>query len=896
MINFYNLGRRQAFKELKSSISGLTGKEAEKRLAKFGPNSLAEAKTVSRWQILISQFANPLIFILLLAGLISIIMREYTDAEVILVAVLINTIIGYFQENKANQSLSELKKAVEHRALVRRDGFETEIDSAQLVPGDIIILQSGQKVPADARMIESIDLQVNEAMLTGESVPVWKTVKIMPIGSALADRKNIVYSATEIVGGTGRAIVIATGVQTEIGKISAMVMETKEAATPLQIRLIKFSRLLGLIVGIISVLIVVLGIIQQRNLFDIFITAIAVAVAAIPEGLAVAVTVILAVGMKQILKQKALTRKLLAAETLGSITVICADKTGTLTEGKMRVAHIFAGGRELALEDFLEQDKGNNLTAIVRALEIGIICNNSIIENSESGLNREKIIGQPTEAALLSAGLDLGLDRDKLLAKEPRVGELPFNSDNKFMITLHSLAKSGYVLYEKGAPEKLLAKSSSIYINNSVLATNQAEKNLLLKKYEEFTAQGLRVIAVAYRELKELPWSIDSDHKDWDAIDSDLIFVGLIAFKDPLRAESRSAISECKRAGIRPIIITGDHKLTAQVIAAEAGIHCDIKDVITGEILDGVDDLELRALVKKHNIFARVSPHHKLRIVEALRANGEVVAMTGDGLNDSPALKAANIGVCLGSGTEVAKETSDLVLLDNNFQVIVSAIEEGRVIFQNIRKSITYLISDCFSEITLITGSIFFGIPLALLPTQILWINIINDGFPNFSLAFEKGDKNIMEQLPISPKEPLVNSEMKVIIVWLGLFRDLALLAIFIYFYHHLDILGWDINYLRTLFFAILGIKSLTSIFSLRSFTLPIWKINHGSNLYLLGAFFTSLILLILGIYLPLFQPILQTQALGSGSWLLILSIAFINILVMEFIKYFFTGQRHVKQ
>jgi len=893
MINFYNLGRRQAFKELKSSISGLTSKEAEKHLAKFGSNSLTEAKAVSRWRIFMSQFANPLIFILLLAGLISVIVREYTDAGVILAAVLVNTIIGYFQENKANKSLQELKKVVEHRALVRRDGLEMEIDSAKLVPGDIIILQAGQKVPADARMIESIDLQVNEAMLTGESVPVFKTVKIMPIGAALADRKNIIYSATEIVGGTGRAVVIATGSQTEIGKISQMVTETKEAATPLQMRLIKFSRLLGLIVGIISVLIVILGIIQGRNLFDIFITAIAVAVAAIPEGLAVAVTVILAIGMKQILKKKALTRKLLAAETLGSITVICSDKTGTLTEGKMRVAHIFAGGRELALEDFSGQDKDSNLTAIVRALEIGIICNNSIIENGESGLNQEKIIGQPTEVALISAGLDLGLNRDRLLVKEPRVGELPFNSDNKFMITLHNLAKNGYIMYEKGAPEKLLAKSSSIYINNSISVINKPEKDKLLKKYEEFTAKGLRVLAVAYREVEELPWSEDSDHKEWSKIDSDLIFVGLIAFKDPLRAESRFAISECRRAGIRPIIITGDHKLTAHAIAAEAGIHCDIKDVITGEILDGVDDLELRALVKKHNIFARVSPHHKLRIVEALRANGEVVAMTGDGLNDSPALKAANIGVCLGSGTEVAKETSDLVLLDNNFQVIVSAVEEGRVIFQNIRKSITYLLSDSFSEIILITGSIFLGTPLALLPTQILWINIINDGFPNFSLAFEKGDKNIMEQPPISPKEPLVNSEMKVIIVWLGLFRDLTLLAIFIYFYHHLDILGWDINYLRTLFFAIIGIKSLTSIFSLRSFTLPIWKINHGRNLYLLGAFFTSLILLILAIYLPLFQSILQTRALGSGSWLLILSVAFTNILIIEFIKYFFIRKRH---
>jgi len=893
MINFHNSGRREVLRELQSSPVGLSNKEAQKRLAKSGPNSLIESKPVSRWHIFLSQFINPLIFILLLAGIISILVKEYIDAGVIITAVLINTIIGYLQENKANQSLQELKKVVEHLALVVRDGAETEIDSADLVPGDIIVLRSGQKVPADARVLESVDLQVNEAALTGESVPVFKTVKIMSAGAILADRKNMLYSATEIVGGTGRAVVVATGVNTEIGQISKMITETAETVTPLQTRLLKFSRLLGLIVGLISVLIVVFGVVQRRNIFDIFITAIAVAVAAIPEGLAVAVTVILVLGMKQILKKKALTRKLLAAETLGSITVICSDKTGTLTEGKMRVAHIFAGGHEWRLENFDQAGKDNNLEAIIRALEIGIICNNSIVENAKDGLASEKIIGQPTEVALVLAGLDLGLDREKLLRRETRIGELPFDSENKFMITLHNLAKNSYIMYEKGAPEILLAKSAALDIDGQIVAISAAEKTKLLKKYESFTAQGLRVIGVAYRRLDSLPWPIKTENKNWQEIDAQLIFVGLIAFKDPLRAESRGAISECQRAGIRPIIITGDHKLTAQAIAAEAGIHCAVEDVITGDILDRTDDAALRQLVKKHNIFARVSPHHKLRIVQAFQSNGEVVAMTGDGLNDSPALKAANIGVCLGSGTEVAKETADLVLLDNNFQVIVSAIEEGRIIFQNIRKSITYLISDCFSEIVLITGSIFLGTPLALLSTQILWINIINDGFPNFSLAFERSDKNVMDQKPINPSEPLVNREMKILIVWYGVARDLGLLLIFFFAYRHLADLGWNIAYLRTVFFAILGVKSLTGIFSLRSLILPIWKINHLRNRYLLGAFTISMSLLILAIYVPALQLVLQTKALDFMTWLLILSLAFINILVMEFIKYFSTIKRH---
>lgn len=888
MIDFHALTTEASFKELKSSVLGLDQKEAIKRSEKYGLNKLPEGEKASWLQILWTQFKSPLIIVLIIAGLISYFVKEKLDAQVIFAAVLINAIIGFIQENKANNSLEQLKKIIENRSLVLRDGEEKEIKSEELVPGDIIILSSGSRIAADARVIESIDLEINEAPLTGESVSVFKELKPLSKGTVLAERSNMVYSGCLVVGGTGKALVVATGQDTEIGRISQLVKSTKEGKTPLQTRLLELSKIFGLAAFILAIVIMLVGVWQERSFFEIFLTAIAVGVAAIPEGLVVAVTVILVLGMKQILKQKALTRKLVAAETLGSTTVICTDKTGTLTEGKMRVNNLFFGS------DFVSgQDMSNKMIkkeeGLFLLLKIGLMCNDAFIEKGDD-LEAEKIVGLPLEKALISFGLELGLDKMELQKLEPRVSELPFSSERKFMITINQ-AEKGYRLYEKGALERILPQVEYFLEGAGKKKADANYKRNLLAQYESLTSKGLRVIALAYKDLKSLPFK-EGEKKDWDSLNKGLILAGLIAFKDPLRPEAKQTIKICKRAGIRPIIITGDHQLTAQAIAQEVGLDGE-NAVITGEQLEAIDDTELRELVKKHSVYARVSPHHKLRIVEALKRNGEVVAMTGDGLNDSPALKASDIGICLGSGTEIAKETSDIVLLDDNFSVIVSAIREGRVIFQNIRKSITYLISDCFSEIVLILGSLFFNMPLAILPTQILWINIINDGFPNFSMAFEKSDRDVLADKPISRKEPLLNKEMKIIIVGVGLVRDILIFALFFYIYHNLDFFGFDLKYLRTLMFALLAFKSVTSIFSLRSFHLSFFRIKQFRNWYLLLAVGISITLLMLAIYLPAAQQFMNTSALDMRAWALIFSLSFINILMIETVKYFFIPKAH---
>ncbi len=879
MQEFYHLKHEEVFRIIESLETGLSEEEAQKRLVKNGLNILSKEAPYSRIKVFISQFKNPLIYILLCAVVFSFFAGEVADAQVIAAAIFINVLIGYIQEDKANSALNKLKLMVEHKALVMREGKELEIPAANIVVGDILVLRSGRFILADARLFKCTELETNEASLTGESSAVMKSINPMEQDLGLADRKNMVYAGTSILNGNGLAVVVATGKTTEIGKISEMVKNADSGETPLQERLAGISKFLGFTAIFACVIVAVAGILNGFTFLEMFSSATAIAVAAIPEGMAVAVTVILALGMKQTVKKKALTRKLLAAETLGSITVICSDKTGTLTEGVMQLEEIISYSNRFNLDNLLDEKRTSELTDFDTALRVGILCNNAVL--AEKG---ENDLGSALEVSFLKAGLKFGLKQEVLFSESPRLAELPFSSERKLMISIHQ-NKDSYTLYEKGAGEIILQKCTHLQENGKTRLMTKEDRKKILKDYEDLTTQGLRVIALTSTKLKKLPFDLNSENKNWDLSDKELSFIALASFKDPLRKESKNTIALCKKAGIRPIIITGDHPGTAYSIALELKISTSYDEVVTGDILEKTNDKDLRELVKKTSVFARVSPEHKIRIVKALKHNGEVVAMTGDGLNDSPALKAADIGICLGSGTEVAKETADIVLLDDNFSVIVDAIKQGRIIFDNIRKSLTYLISDSFSEMILILGSILCHAPLALLPTQILWINIINDGLPNFSLAFEKGDDSVMNKKPIKRTEPIFNREMKAIILGVGLTRDFLIFALFYYLASNLSILNWSLDYLRTLFFAILIFKSITGIFCIRSLSLPIYKINHFQNPYLFAAVFVGIALLFSAIYNPFLNSLLKTTPLHSDAWLIISGIALVNILMIEVVK-----------
>lgn len=886
MLDFHNLSVTAVLHKLKTNTNGLTPEIAEKRLIKHGLNSMPEAKPLSGLLIFLSQFNNALIYILLVTGALSLLIGAYKEAYVIFGAVIINVIIGFIQERKANQAISKLRNLVEHKALVLRDGQEIVIDSKQVTIGDIILIKAGNRMPADGRLIEAADLQVDEAGLTGESLPSNKKTAPVASGASLADRENMVYAGTMAVRGLGKAAVTATGVNTEIGKIAVMVKETHEEPTPLQKKLTKFSRLLGLVFIVVCIIIVLVGLCQGRGWHEMLITGVAVGVASIPEGLTVSVTVILAIGMRRILKKKALTRKLVAAETLGSTTVICTDKTGTLTEGKMHVAHIIIGENEFEIKTKGSRQDRQEAKAVSLALQAAMMCNDAVVENPLDELGSWRIIGSPTEAALLSAAIQSGLRKEDLLKIEPKIDELPFSSEHKYMLSLHEADENKYILYEKGASEILLAKAKSFYHHGELTPLDNQALAKLNSTYEKLTNRGLRVIGLARRVFSKKELFINDQGKiEWSSVDKDLDFIGFIAIKDPLRAEAKETIALAKQAGIRTVIITGDHKLTAKAIAEEIGIKVKAANIITGEELDTINDERLKKVVKMIDIYARVSPHHKLRIVKALKELGEVVAMTGDGINDSPALKAADIGISLGTGTDIAKETSDIVLLDNNFKTIVSTIRQGRIIFRNIRKVITYLISDSFSEIILIVGSLFFNTPLAILPAQILWINIVNDGLPHFSLAFEKGDDSIMQEKPIAKNENLLNKEMKVIIFGAGIMRDLF---IFVLFYWLWRKTAGEIEYLRTLMFAILGVKSLMTIFSLRRFRASLWQYNPFSNRYLVAAVGASFLFLLAGIYWRPLQLILGTTDLNLPAWAVVFAVSTLSIVLIEMVKKYF--------
>ncbi len=867
----------EVLKTIESSEQGLSERSASERLVKFGKNSLPQEKPLPAIRLLLSQFNSPLIYILLIAFGISVYMRHLSDAVFIIVVLLINTLVGFYQEWKADRSLLALKQVVKVSARVFRDGNLKEVDSSLLVPGDVILFRAGDKVPADARILESKNLKVNESSLTGEWLSVHKENSEVAEDAPLGDRANMLFMSTLVEEGQGKAIVVATGAQSAIGEIVTLIKDTEDRKTPLQKKLARLSKMVSVFILSIIFLVAVIGILRGQSFTEIFIASLALAVSAIPAGLLPAITVILVLGMNRILKQKGLVRKLVANETLGSVTVICTDKTGTLTEGKMQVSHIFASKQEL-LEDtegLSFKEIKNGVESHITALKIALFTSEAFIENPNDEFANWIVRGRPTEQALVLAATQAGLEQRKLNVEYRMIDQVPFDSDIKYSASLRASSNGKKVLYVQGAPELVVSKSSMI-LSNGDHGITDTERRTLRSKIDSLASKGLRIVACAYREISE-----SESKEDIATLVENLVFVGFVAIKDPLRADARQAILETKRAGIRTVLITGDHRNTALAIALEVGIGGSEETILEGKDVESMDADALKEKAKTITIYARVSPSHKLKIVQVLQANNHVVAMIGDGVNDAPALKAADVGVSVGSGTDVAKEVADVVLLDNNFKTIVKAIEQGRVVFENIRKVFVYLIADDFSELFLFLAAMIFGLPLPLVAAQILWINLVEDGFPDIALTTEQETNGVMDEKPRDPNEPILNKPLR---QWMTVIFFATGLATFLSFVGFWQISG-SLDTARTMTFALMCLDSLIFAFSVRSFKRPLWCKDIFTNLYLNGAAVIGLTLLALSIYFAPLQKLLSTQALVATDWLMIIGVSIIEILIIEFAK-----------
>lgn len=906
--DWHNFSWQEVVNKLNSnSESGLSEEEVKIRQKEFGKNELPEEKPLSKLRLFFRQFKSPLIYILVIAGTVTLLLRDFTDSIVIFGAVFLNAIVGFFQENKTVKILAELKKIIEEKAHVLRNDNEKEISAANLVPGDIIILEAGDRVPADGRLIQSYSFKTNEAAFTGEWLPKDKITEPLPENTLLADRDNMVYMGTIIEEGRGVALVTAIGLETEIGKIAEMVKKTREEKTPFQRKVAGFSRLIALVILFLAVAIFIGGLATGKDYLEMFTVSVAMAVAAIPEGLPVAVTVVFTFGMREILKRKGLVRNLLAAETLGSTSVICTDKTGTLTEGKMQVVGIFTGTRELLSDGakFAHKFNQNGQESHITALKIGLLCSDAYIENPEDEIHEWIIRGRPTDRAVLIAGVQAGLSKKELEKHYPRHDELPFDPAYKYSASLHHLNEKEDIIYLMGAPETILDFSAFIEIDGHQEKLNEEKLTELNRKLEDLTAKALRLIAVGYKKIKKDSLSLRlkdglvvktgdkaKNHKQklYEEDLKDAVFVGFIALKDPLRKEAKKAIRLCQQAGMQPIIITGDHKLTSRAIALELGLPAEEKNIIEGKNLAGLSDEEFKQRLRDFEIYARVEPTQKLAIVEALQGKGAVVAMTGDGVNDAPALKKANIGVALGSGTEVAKEASDLVLLDDNFSIIVAAVEEGRRIIDNIRKIITYLLSGGFTEIMIIGFAVIFQLPLPVLPGQILWKNLIESTPPSLALALEPKEKDVMSRPPEDPKISLLNSEMKTIIFIIGTITNFILFGLFLWLLNK----NFPLEEIRSIIFVGLAINSFFSIFSCRNLRKNIWQFNPFSNIYVTGAILFGFLGLFAAIYLPIFQTLLKTVPLNFFDWMLLLGFGIVDLFLIEITKWWYIKNKKV--
>lgn len=890
ILNWYQFGVKEVLQKLETSENGLSDAEAKQRTAQYGPNKLTEEKKISKLKILLNQFTSPLIYILIIAAAVTGFLGEYIDTGVILIVVMLNTIIGFIQEYKAEESVRSLKKMVVLKARVLRDGKEKEIKSEELVPGDIVLLSSGSRVPADIRIFKVIELKIDEAMLTGESIPSEKTVHpIKEKNLTPGDQKNMAFMGTIIVTGRAKGIVVETAGRTILGQIAQEVKEISLTNSPLQEKMVKFAKFIGVIVFFSAMAIFMLGILKGLKASDMLMTAVATAVAAIPEGLPIVVTITMAIGISRMARRNVIIKKLSAVETLGSTTVIGSDKTGTLTKNEMTVNAIFDGEHVYNVTGTGYEPKGGILHEyepvdfdkakhLLMTLRIGMLCNESGIyeENEEF-----KVDGDPTEGALIVSAMKAGFNIEDEKKHYPQIAIIPFESERGYMATLHSHGPKK-LIFIKGAPEKLLDMCAQC------AAADEFMKAKILNYAHTFAKQGMRVLAMAYKEVPH-----DTDEISHHDVEGDMVFAGVQGMIDPPRPEAIEAIKNCKRAGIKVVMITGDHASTAFAIAAILGIAEDSGKVLTGKEIEVMSDEKLFDKVMEVSVFARVSPQHKLRITQQIIRHGEIVAVTGDGVNDAPALKAAHIGVAMGeTGTDVTKEASDMLIMDDNFASIFNAVHEGRVVFDNIRKVILFLIPTGFAAVLSILMTMLLGNPIPYVPAQLLWINLVTNGLQHIALAFEPGEKGIIRRPPRDPKEGIMSKLMIQRTIIVALLISLGVVYVFV---SALDN-GASIEKARTLAVTTMVFFQFFQTWNCRSENISIFRISPFSNPFLfytmIAAFFAQLAF----IYVPALHLIFRTEPISTDEWLWILPVAFSVIVVIEIDKWIRRKQksRHV--
>lgn len=882
--NYYSLNIGEVLELLKTSEKGLTENEARGRLEKYGVNEIEKRKSITPLQIFARQFTSFIIAILLAAVIISLLIGERLDAVVISIIVILNGIFGFVQEYKAEKAIEALRKLTALKAKVIRNGKEIEIDSKELVPGDIILLETGSKVPADARLVQIAALQVDEASLTGESVPSNKVTEPIKRGTSVSDQENMVFMGTIITKGRARAVITSTGMDTEIGRIAELVQEVKEKLTPLQERLKQLGKWLSFVtIGICAVVFgvgvlreyLVATFIEISHISEMFLAAVALAVAAIPEGLPAIVTISLALGVRRMVKRNALIRQLPAVETLGCTNVICSDKTGTLTKNEMTVTEIYTNNTLIKITGEGYTPKGEFTHAsselldtrnIELLLKIGALCNDSRLNYNK----RWEIFGDPTEGALLVSAGKIGFKKTKLEKHFPRIDEIPFDSERKCMTTIHKINTEN-VAYIKGAPDVIINKCKYLYINGKVNRLTEEDKKRILKINQDMAKGALRVLGFAYKSL-----AVGYDLTP-EELENDLIFVGLQAMIDPPREEAREAIARCKAAGIKTVLITGDHKFTAVAIAKELGLFKEGDRALSGGELDKLSDEKLNKIIEDIIVYARVSPEHKVRILNALKKKGHIVAMTGDGVNDAPALKKVDIGIAMGiTGTDVAKEASDMVLTDDNFTSIVNAVEEGRGIYSSIKQFVQYTLSSNLGEILVIFLAIIMGWPLPLIAIQILWVNLLTDGLPGLALGLDPFSKDIMKKPPRKREEKIISKDVIQNILIVGFVMMVGTLFMF---YNY----GIESIKAKSIAFTTLVMFQLFNVLTYRAKN---FKIDIKKSKFLVGSVIITILMQIAVLYTPL-NIAFNTVPIGIFDWVKILIMSCMLYIILESRKMF---------